>query len=49
MKKRNPIFLILGLVFFILAITTKNYFYIVPAILFMIAGLLQNKKGNTNS
>lgn len=44
MKKRNPVFLIFGLVFFILSITTKNYFYLLPAVLFIIANFIQNKK-----
>ena len=44
MKKSNPVFIVLGFVFFILSVTTKNYFYLFPAVLFILAGLIKNNK-----
>lgn len=44
MKKPNNVYLILGLLFFILGITTKNYFYLAPAVLFILANFFRKEK-----
>jgi len=46
MKIQKPVFIVVGITFFILGLTSEIYSYIFVAILFIIAGFIKKTKNN---